>query len=345
MTGGQRLICNDLQVGRPGVTPAIEFGRLPLNFWLGPMRLMTLHIPVMIEDFQVVPGQSPAGPTLELRDLPDKVRGVYCRSLPIGNTDALHVPDSVCYVLARYDRRLISLRQTFDDYLAHFSGKTRSTLKRKVRKFAEASDGAMVWQAYRGMDEIAEFHRLAVEISAHTYQEKLFKAGLPDNPRFLSQLHSLAKMDHVRGFILFFHGVPISYLYCPALEARLHYSRLGFRPEYAEHSPGTVLQFLALESLFAERKFDLFDFGEGGQGQHKRLFATDSVSCANVLYLKRTPANVALVACHRTWSRLSARVVLTSDRLGLKRRLRKWARGQTLSPRSPVHATARAPLE
>lgn len=319
----------------------IERGRVPLSFWLGPAQLLTLRIPVVIEDFRVVPGQARLEPATTSRELPRDVRGLYCRSLPVGDADAPVIANTVRYVLARYERRLISFKQTFDAYLERFSGKTRSTLRRKLRKFAEASGGNITWNVYRTPAEMLEFHKLGLEVSVRTYQARLFNAGLPDNPNFRAELQRLAEADQVRGFILFLHGVAISYLYCPASDDRLFYAKLGFRPEYAEHSPGTVLQFLALESLFAEQRFALFDFGEGGEGQHKRLFSTDSVRCANVLYLKSTPANLAIVAGHRGWSRLSSGIVAGIDRLGFKRSLRKRLRGQSLSPPPPAPEAAR----
>ena len=41
-------------------------------------------------------------------------------------------------------------------------------------------------------------------------------------------------------------------------------------------SPGTVLQYLALESIFDEKVNSYFDFGEG-EGDHKKMFATNFI--------------------------------------------------------------------
>ncbi|HWT13809.1 MAG TPA: GNAT family N-acetyltransferase [Allosphingosinicella sp.] len=75
----------------------------------------------------------------------------------------------------------------------------------------------------------------------------------------------------------------------------LVYAYLGYDPDFADASPGTVLQLEAMRQLMEERRFRLFDFTEG-DGQHKRLFATGSVECVDLLLVKPTPAN--LLAAH-----------------------------------------------
>jgi CelD/BcsL family acetyltransferase involved in cellulose biosynthesis len=125
-----------------------------------------------------------------------------------------------------------------------------------------------------------------------------FLIGLNTRP----EICSLATADQVRGYLLFLDDVAMSYMLCPAVDQRLNYSYLGFRPEYADHSPGTVLQFLAVESMFTEQRFRLLDLGEGGKGQHKRIFATHTVECANVLYLRDNALSRLIVRTHRSWN-------------------------------------------
>jgi CelD/BcsL family acetyltransferase involved in cellulose biosynthesis len=46
---------------------------------------------------------------------------------------------------------------------------------------------------------------------------------------------------------------------------------LGHDPAFGQFSPGTVLLFLILERLFAERRFRVFDFG-GMAAEYKVFF-------------------------------------------------------------------------
>src|SRR5439155_2345862 len=123
----------------------------------------------------------------------------------------------------------------FDDYMARFSAKSRSTLRRKVRRFT-AAPGARL-REYRAPQEMDEFFRLARALSRKTYQEALYDKGLPASDGFRQRLLAMAGEDGVRGYILFLHDRPIAYLYCPAHDGVLLYENLGYDPEAAALSP------------------------------------------------------------------------------------------------------------
>jgi CelD/BcsL family acetyltransferase involved in cellulose biosynthesis len=194
-----------------------------------------------------------------------------------------------------------------------------------VNKFAQHCGGALAWRSYRTPDELREFHALARQVSARTYQERLLDAGLPGDDDFVAALQDAARQDLVRAFILFHGERPVSYLHCPVEGSRLVYAYLGYDPEYLSHSVGTVLFWLALESLFAEGRFAWFDFTEG-ESDHKRLFATQGVASANVHFLRPTPRLRVLLALHRATGRFSGALGLWLDRHGIKARVKRWLR-------------------
>ena len=123
-----------------------------------------------------------------------------------------------------------------------------------------------------------------------------------------------------------------AYLYCPALDGALVYAYLGYDPEYMKLSVGTVLQWLALEQIFAEGRFTCFDFTEG-QSDHKRLFATHEMRCANVMFLKRSLWLSLLVRVHAWTDRLSSAAGALAARWGVKSRLKRMLRFGLVSPR------------
>ncbi|WP_225421157.1 GNAT family N-acetyltransferase [Sphingomonas parva] len=197
------------------------------------------------------------------------------------------------FVRQRYPRFFASLDLGFDAYLAGFSAKSRSTLKRKVRKLAERCGGTLDLRCYRTASEAEEFHRHARAVSAISYQERLLDAGMPDGEAALADLRARAARDAMRGWVLFLDERPISYLYAPAEGTTLVYAFLGYDPAHADLSPGTVLQFEAMRQLMEEGRFRLFDFTEG-EGQHKRLFSTGEVACVDLLLLRPTVSNLAV---------------------------------------------------
>ena len=300
---------------------------VPLRFWLGPFCLATAHLRVSRVvcdiDLKNVKPQSP-----EIAKLSPDLVGIFHQSEPSSSAlgTVTYREGVIRYVVNRYEHGFIDLSGDFDGYLAQFSTKTRSTLKRKVRKFAAESGGEIDWRQYCAPHEMDEFHRHAREISRVTYQERLFKAGLPDGKKFVEKMHALAAQNRVRAYLLFCKNAPVSYLYCPVKDERLLYGHLGFVPEYAKLSPGTVLQLLVLERLFSAREFRAFDFTEG-EGEHKRLFSTHSVPCADVFYLRQSLGTLALVTVHRVFSELARGCDTLLKRTGLRTWLRKMLRG------------------
>jgi CelD/BcsL family acetyltransferase involved in cellulose biosynthesis len=195
------------------------------------------------------------------------------------------------FVRQRYARSFTRLDLGFDRYLAGFSSKSRSTLKRKARKLADRSGGTLDLRCYRNAEEFERFYADARALSVRTYQEQLLDAGLPDGPEAYQEMLTLARRDQLRAWLLFVDGRPVSYLCAPAEGDTLIYAYLGYDPQFAEYSPGTVLQLEAMRQLMEQKRFRLFDFTEG-QGQHKRLFATDGVACIDLLLMRPTVANL-----------------------------------------------------
>ncbi len=138
--------------------------------------------------------------------------------------------------------------------------------------------GALTSRRYRTSAELAEFFDFARRVSANSYQERLLDCGLPTGQDFVDDAIQAASHDDLRAFLLFAQGEPVSYLYCPVENGVLQYAYLGYLPEHSKLSPGTVLQWLAMESLFAEHRFTAFDFTEG-DSEHKRFFSTHQVPC------------------------------------------------------------------
>ena len=254
------------------------------------------------------------------------VEAIVTRSHPVRDAlPQIAAHDGVLrYVFGRYQRYHTDLRGTFDGYLSKFSAKSRSTLRRKVRQFQQLGDGSAL-RVYKDADDMDAFVRAARRVSAITYQERLLDAGLPADAAFVDRLKALAVDDNVRAYILFLRDDPIAYLCCPATDGVLLYSYLGYDPQHADLSPGTVLQYLAFESLFVEQRFRALDFTEG-QGEHKKFFGTHATACADICYLRASLSSRFWIALHRAFDRASIAAGQILDRLGLKARLKRFLR-------------------
>lgn len=252
----------------------------------------------------------------ELPPLPQEAQGYLITSLPETQHTALGSAGMLGAVRQRYTRFHIDLSLGFDAWFAGLSANSRQGLKRKARRIdAEV-------HRFRTAEELAIFHPLARALSARTYQERLLGGGLPDD---LAGLQRLAAADAVRAWLLVRDGRAIAYLCCPADGDTLLYAHVGHDPAFAAHSPGAVLQLEALRDLFAEGRFAWFDFTEG-EGQHKRQMASGGVACVDLMLLRPTLANRALIAALAGFDgsvALAKRVVRRLGAEGIARRVRR----------------------
>lgn len=296
-----------------------------LKFYLGELTLAHVAIPVQRRVFTLdeISNGASAGtlPTLAagqqgilLANIPETVEGA-----PNDNSDGWLV-----HCLKRYQRCYIDMGDGFDQYKTKFSSKSRSSINRKIKKFAEES-GGLDLRIYRQPEELDTFFSLAGKVSAASYQERLLDCGLPRSTSAIATAKAAAARDEIRAFLLFSQGEPVSYLYCPIEDAVLQYAYLGYIPESAKLSPGTVLQWLALETLFAEQRFRAFDFTEG-DSDHKRFFSTHQVPCKQELLLRPSLRNRILMRLHTGLHGLSDTSVQTLDKLGLKQKIKRWIR-------------------
>jgi hypothetical protein len=273
--------------------------------------------------------------------LPRTVQAVVKRCCPLDRPGPrlARSGQSLCYVMEPYEHYYVDLRGSFADYLSRFSSRSRSTLTRKVKKFAQGSGGLIDFREYRHPLEMDEFYRHGRHVSAMTYQERLLDAGLPSTAEFCADMARLAAQDQVRAYLLFKDDRPIAYLYLPVQDGVVMYDRLGYDPAFAAWSPGTVLHYLALERLFAEQKYLYLDLTEG-EGQHKRQFATGSARCANMYFFRPTLGNWLLALGHLALTRLSRQLIALLDRCGLKSNLKQLLRPRPGPPATPAPAQA-----
>lgn len=289
-----------------------------IDFTLGSRRLVSVPRSLATWSFSledVLAGTLPPAP-------PSGRDGVRVLSAPAARLAevAARYPGFVAGGRQDYRRHYIDMGQSFDDYLARFSGKTRSTLRRKARKLAEDAGGYEVTE-HRSPAEIEAFLAAALPLSARTYQARLLDAGLPDTPAARRAMLEAAEADRIRAFLLHAGGQPVAYLSLPVSGATLVYAHLGYDPDWARLSVGTVLQMDALERLFAEGRYRWFDFTEG-EGAHKAMFGTHSADCASLVLLEPTLANRTLLGARGAFDASVAGAKALAERSGALGRIR-----------------------
>jgi CelD/BcsL family acetyltransferase involved in cellulose biosynthesis len=297
----------------------------PIKFVIGSRPIAQVRrriVPVVYDLPLLIQGRGPDVPPLSTLD-----DGYQFLSIPeheLANI-AMRFPRYLVGKPQIYARFYIDMSGNFDEYMAKFSGKTRSTLNRKSRKFAEYCGGSLDIKEYRTATELEEFIAFARPLSALTYQERLLDSGLPTGDAAVAGMVSLANEDRIRAYLLFADGKPVSYLYLPITQDVLVYAFLGYHPDYMQQSVGTILQMEALKRLFAEERYRYFDFTEG-EGSHKALFGTDHIRAATLLVLRPTLTNRLILVAHSGFNATIASIKQLVRRSGGQAAFRKLLR-------------------
>jgi CelD/BcsL family acetyltransferase involved in cellulose biosynthesis len=277
------------------------------------------------------PFDAASRPGLDWRELPRHLSGgadcVVLRDLRANRPPPglRTFENGLLYVLPHSPDYFIDLLGTFEDYLRSFSPKSRQTVVRKVRRFARAGGGQADFRVYASPSELGRFHGLARSVAVKTYQERLFQGGLPDTAEFRAEMLELAAANQVRGFLLFQAGRPVAYLYVPIVERVGECAHLGYDPAAAEHSPGTVLLYLAIRHLFAERICTHLELGYG-ENQYKRVFCTGQCLRTDVYFFRPSAANWVALAGHAAAGALTRAGARALSRVGLRRRIKRLLR-------------------
>lgn len=305
-----------------------EYQLVPFKFQLSDWILFSLARPMQVRAVKLndrtLPVERVAPPTDPLT-ADSQGFSIHALRIAAKQPTVCTSGDYLCYTQLQYRHCFIDLGLSFEDYQKTFSSKTRSTISRKIKKYAEHCGGSISWKTYKAPSEMRAFWESAREVSAKTYQENLLDAGIPDSEEFAREMETLASNDRVRAYILFDGPHPVAYLYCPVHDGVLIYAYLGYDPAYMKMSVGTVLQWLAVEQIFSESCFQFFDFTEG-QSEHKRLFSTNEVLCANVIFLKKSLGNKALIHSHLLMGKISKGLGDSFSKLGIKTRIKKFIR-------------------
>ena len=280
-------------------------------------RLRTLSLTLSDVLGEAVPALPPPG-----------ADGYLLRSFPAAAIPALYdkLPGWLLFARQYYPRHhVVMVDGDFDRWWQGFSARTRSTLSRKARRLADRFDGGFTIEAYRTPDEVRHFMTAAQPLARRTYQARLLGAGLPTDEAAVIRAIAAAEEDALRCFLLVADGRAIAYLYLPVRDDVLIYAHLGYDPDFADLSPGTVLHVEAMRRLYAERRFRAFDFTEG-DGAHKAQFGRAAVPCADVIAMRATLRNRLALAALRGADGFARRAKMLAARAGIVASLRKWVR-------------------
>ena len=308
----------------PGAPPGV-CARIPFDFLLGEIRLLRVWLKgeqregggVFDEPFDTIP----------VPKRTDPAPAVYLYSLPVTRVPAVLTRREGWYLYTPSWYRHYYLRTNlpFDRYVATLGAKTRSTLRRKLRRIA-ATNRAGTFRVFSTPERMAAFHEQAASLAATTYQHRLFGTGLPAHNDYREQITALARRGEFYGFILYVNDRPAAYTACPVIRPHVAlYDYTGYDPVQAVFSPGIVLQYSIIEYFCGNPAIEWYDLCTG-EGEHKTLFTSTWKLCCNTYLLRASVPALLLVSAHRVLNAITTAVAALLDSMRLKGRVKRLVR-------------------
>lgn len=219
----------------------------------------------------------------------------------------------------------IEIKDDFDNYLSNFSRNSRQTLKKKVRRFSKRCKGLSHVKTYENENDLDEFFHFALSISRKTYQHRLLGSGLESSAWFRDYITFLARNGFLKAYILFDDRHPVAYLYSTHIDGHFETHKTGYDPAYSKSSPGKVLYYHVIKSLFDNKETSIIDFSTG-EGPLKKLFATSQTECIDVYYIRKSFIPLSIVILHLIFSSFMNIVRGLIEKAGLKEKLKRFFR-------------------
>jgi CelD/BcsL family acetyltransferase involved in cellulose biosynthesis len=184
---------------------------------------------------------------------------------------------------APWTRRLLTLPDTHDEFLASLGHKTRKGLRRDERQLASTFGDRLSVEIARGPDDTDRLIRDADRVARSTYQRQL-GAGLSDTPEQRALAEVGLAHGWVRGYLLYLDSRPIAYWLCSVYGNTMLLRTGGFDPVYAEHRVGIHLLTRVIEDACLDPALRVLDFGPGDAVYKRQLSNQSRIERSVVLF-------------------------------------------------------------
>lgn len=223
-----------------------------------------------------------------------------------------------------YLHQSIEFPESNELYLKQMSKRSRKSVQYSHRKLKKEFDVNLF--KCEKKDDISKFLDSAITISKTTYQWNLLGLGLRDRDGLEKTLLKWLKNNGLHSYILYCNDTPVAFMLGFVYRSCYHYIDVGFNPEWANYSVGSVLQLEVIEDLYSlATPPKSFDFSTGF-GEHKARFGNTEQEEVNLLFLPDLFKNKVLIFAYKNIAFTSDKIVHLLDVLGIKKRLKKLIR-------------------
>jgi hypothetical protein len=218
----------------------------------------------------------------------------------------------------------IQFTETLDQYYENFSSKTKSTMRRKVKKLAKDTNKELKLVRYDSEQDLEKYVRDAAAASRRSYQYHLLGQGIRDEADFLSRCREAAKKGWLRGYVLELGGDPIAFMHGWQYRGTYFYIDTGFDQELRQHSPGTVLHVMVVEDMFEHHKPRVFEFGV--HGEQKATFGNNSYRATEVFLIRPSIYPMVATGLYRLSNAGTEAAKRVLDRYGVTGKVKQMMR-------------------
>jgi hypothetical protein len=234
-----------------------------------------------------------------------------------------------------FSHHFARLPGSFAEYLKQLSTRSRRSIQYSRNALRRECDDDVAVTCFETVESVGRFVDDAIRISRKTYQWRLLGLGLRNREPLANALKLAAERGWLRCYLLYCKGSPVAFLVGYQHASRFYYIDVGYDPDWARYSVGSVLQWEVIEDLY--RRDDtpaIFDFSTG-YGRHKSRFGKEARQEANLLLLPISLSNRMIAASWRATEAFSDAAGGAFDRLGVKGPLRKALRQLRIGDERP----------
>ncbi len=170
-----------------------------------------------------------------------------------------------------YQRRLASLRDDYDSYLAFLGRRTRNDLRRTRKRFSDELGERARVRVYQSPDDIDLFLSNAKSVSRKTYQWHLLGQRIQPGGSLEARLRTAARRGRLLAYLLYIDGEPVAFQVGYNVGGVYSAHETGYDPAWRKLQPGIYLLTEIFMDLSSRPGIELFDFQVGDSLHKKRL--------------------------------------------------------------------------
>src|SRR5690348_2857409 len=149
---------------------------------------------------------------------------------------------------------LITLPNSFDDYIASLRETTRHHITRDCRRFERACSQ---FRLITAPQEVDTFLQEAEKISRRTYQWH-FLCGIRNDEATRQHLIRLAESGRLRCYLSYLGDRPCAFGWGELVHKRFSFQQTGYDPKHRKLSPGTALMMRMIRDLIETTDCEVF---------------------------------------------------------------------------------------